>query len=360
MKKRLIAIAAGAAIVAAPGVSFAADTKVYGRFNIGLESQKDEIGFAKGKDTQFVVQDQNNSSRLGFKGEEDLGMGGLTAIYQLEYGINPWGSEGDTFSARNIFVGLKGGFGTVQLGKFDSPMKNAGAKVDLFNDESIGDITNLLRGEERVNDIIQYTTPTIANALSFNLAIVPGQSRVASDNANDVEDGLFDTFYVSAVYATKMVDFQLAYANNERKSSLTVDGPSVGIDIIRAAVQVKPIKELELGLLYQIASGIDQDNAVTGTPPAPNPALLNAGDNEETSIVASVGYSFGNGKVKGQYGQTDGDRSDRKRTMMGLGYDHKLSKSLTAQVYYIAYEQDNNTATDPETTSAGVGLIYSF
>lgn len=359
MKKNLIAIAAGALIIAAPSVSLAADTKVYGRFNVGLESQKDEIGIGKGKDTQFVVQDQNNSSRLGFKGEEDLGVGGLTAIYQLEYGIDPWGSEGSTFSARNIFVGLKGGFGTVRLGKFDTPMKDAGAKVDLFNDESIGDITSLLRGEERVNDIIQYTTPTIANALSFNLAIVPGQSRVAADDLNDVEDGLFDTFYVSAVYATKMVDFQLAYASNERKSSLVLDGASVGIDIIRAAVQVKPIKELELGLLYQIASGIDQDNGPTST--------VNASDNEETSIVASVGYSIGSGKIKGQYGQTDGDRTDNKRTMFGLGYDHKVSKSLTAQVYYISYDQDRVTSgtppvtlNDQKTTSAGVGLVYSF
>lgn len=359
MKKTLIAIAAGT-MLAAPMLA-QADTKVYGRFNIGLESKKNELGIgAGGADNHFRVQDQNNSSRLGFKGEEDLGVAGLKAIYQLEYGIDPWGSEGSAFSARNIYVGLQGGFGTVRLGKFDTPVKDAGAKVDLFNDESIGDITSLMRGESRVNDIIQYTTPKIADALTFNVAIIPGQERVASDNANDIEDGLFDTFYVSAEYATKMVNVQLAYAGNER-SSMLIDGASIGIDIIRAAVQVKPIKQLELGLLYQIASGIDQANAVTGTPPAPNPALLTAGDREEKSLVVSVGYSIGDGKIKAQYGQTDGDVSDNKRTMYGLGYDYKISKALTTQVYYIGYDQDflgaNN---DPKTTAAGVGLVYSF
>src|SRR3546814_6016625 len=67
--------------------------------------------------------------------------------------IDPDGSEGAPFSERNIFVGLKGGFGAVQFGKYDTPVKNAGAKTDLFNDQSIGDIGSLLVGETRQNNM---------------------------------------------------------------------------------------------------------------------------------------------------------------------------------------------------------------
>src|SRR3546814_11626069 len=73
--------------------------------------------------------------------------------------IDPDGSEGAPFSERNIFVGLKGGFGAVQFGKYDTPVKNAGAKTDLFNDQSIGDIGSLLVGETRQNNMFQYASP---------------------------------------------------------------------------------------------------------------------------------------------------------------------------------------------------------
>src|SRR3546814_11143333 len=77
------------------------------------------------------------SSDLCSSDLHDVGVADLKCIYQLEYGIDPDGSEGAPFSERNIFVGLKGGFGAVQFGKYDTPVKNAGAKADIFNDQSI-------------------------------------------------------------------------------------------------------------------------------------------------------------------------------------------------------------------------------
>src|SRR3546814_10754894 len=94
-----------------------------------------------------------------------VGVADLKVIYQLEYGIDPDGSEGAPFSERNIFVGLKGGFGAVQFGKYDTPVKNAGAKTDLFNDQSIGDIGSLLVGETRQNNMFQYASPKMFDAL---------------------------------------------------------------------------------------------------------------------------------------------------------------------------------------------------
>lgn len=59
------------------------------------------------------------SSRWGVRGTEDLG-GGLSAVYQLEGGIEPdTGSigNGGRIFGRKSFVGLAGSFGTVRLGR---------------------------------------------------------------------------------------------------------------------------------------------------------------------------------------------------------------------------------------------------
>ena len=314
MNKTLLAIAMGA-VFAVPGAAFA-DVKVYGRFNVGLDSQKDEIGLsssngtaassnsiaAKAAENTWSLHDQNNSSRLGFKGDQDLGVADLKAIFQLEYGINPFGSETvgggstaqSTFTQRNIFLGLQGGFGTVKAGRFDTPLKIAGEKVDQFNDEAIGDDTNLMVGETRVNNIIQYSTPKFFDVLTVNLAIVPGQGRAAVDDVNDVEKGLADTYYASVVAESERWFATLSYAGNE-VSGLKVDGrasdkvptpigtqtTTTAVDIIRVAGGFKPIVDLELGVLFQQAKGVDQDGSATAA---------TASELKETNVLGSVAY----------------------------------------------------------------------
>ncbi|MGD9774829.1 porin [Diaphorobacter sp.] len=90
---------------------------IYGRVNTSVERQK--VG---GTSTTVM---QNNSSRFGFKGTEDLG-GGLKAGFQLESGFNSdtgtgsgWThpTTGMTF-ARQSEVNLAGGFGMIRLGNF--------------------------------------------------------------------------------------------------------------------------------------------------------------------------------------------------------------------------------------------------
>jgi predicted porin len=99
-----------AAVATLAGTSALAQSSVtiYGRLNETVERQKDG-------DTSITAL-QNNASRIGFKGTEDLG-GGLKASFLIEHGFNAdTGAASGAFWGRESWVALEGGFGRVRLG----------------------------------------------------------------------------------------------------------------------------------------------------------------------------------------------------------------------------------------------------
>lgn len=363
MKKNLIAIAVGAAL-AMPGVALA-EAKVYGRFIVGLDSQKDEIGldFKNNGETSWKIRDENNGSRFGVKGKDDLGIAGLEGFYQMEWGVDPDGSETDIFSRRNIFVGIRGGFGAMKVGFYDTMVKEAGANVDIFNDTP-GDITLLMVGETRDKNLLTYTTPKIADAIELSVAVQPGEGRVALDDLNEVEDGIADTVYASAKFETEMFQAMLVYAGNYNAAAdLKLDKGTVGLDILRASTTFK-LRDLELGALYQVADGIDQAGLIDAdgdpaTPAVPGPAA-NGGDKSDTSFLVSAAYTLSEFKLKGMYGMTSGDTNDKDRTELALGVDYKFNKSTYMSLYYITFEDEPASGPKLSTDTIGTSLVYSF
>ena len=116
----------------------------------------------------------SNASRLGVKGKSEIAEG-LTLVYKAEFEIvvDDGDCKGQTFTQRNIMGGIKGSFGTVWAGKHDTPTKLAQSKIDLFNDLE-GDIKNTFEGENRVSNIVAYSSPEI-NGFSSTVAMIPGE-----------------------------------------------------------------------------------------------------------------------------------------------------------------------------------------
>jgi predicted porin len=131
MQKKLIALAVASL---ASGAAFAqTNVTMYGIADAGyVWSQGDALVTGTNK-FSGIQSGLLSGSRLGFKGEEALG-NGLKAIFQLEYGLNIDNNSGigatGGVNARQQFVGLAGGFGTVALGRQYSPGYQATANND--------------------------------------------------------------------------------------------------------------------------------------------------------------------------------------------------------------------------------------
>ena len=118
MKKTLVALAVLGSFA---GVASAATSvTLYGRVDVGYDSLHHD-GLKLSQDLDGVG---NNMSRLGLKGEEDLG-NGLAATFKLEgrFSADTGKYTKDMFD-RESTVGLKGNFGAVRFGRALAAMDN--------------------------------------------------------------------------------------------------------------------------------------------------------------------------------------------------------------------------------------------
>jgi predicted porin len=109
-----------AGALAAPAIADAQSTvQIYGRVTY-------EYGFADGGNQYDTTDyaDTPGGSAIGFKGVETLG-GGMSAWFQCETSADIRGFDTVGLCSRNSAVGLRGGFGNVFFGKWDTPLKRA-------------------------------------------------------------------------------------------------------------------------------------------------------------------------------------------------------------------------------------------
>lgn len=151
-KKTALALAVGA-LFTTPALA-QSTVEIYGRLYPQVNWQKASGASEPGDVTATLVAgagevdgDHKNrasvdtaNSRIGFRGREQLG-GGLSAIWQIEQRVRFDTGAGNFWAgARNSFLGLSGGFGTVKLGQMDTIFKEYGAVVGSFFGVSSGNV----------------------------------------------------------------------------------------------------------------------------------------------------------------------------------------------------------------------------
>jgi len=379
-----MSIAALAAITAL-GVSFEAAAVVsdhidiYGVIAASLDSV--DNGGDQSTSTQGVrnLQLSSNASRIGFKGDEDLG-GGLGAIWQIESLIYIDGCASSTLATRNSFVGLRNSLGILMLGRYDTPYKRATRSLDSFG-LSLADNRSLLGGvsgkgakksfDGRQSNSLFYQSPEAAG-LSFAAAYVMGSETVSVPGQQKgciwSMAGRVRREHWSVAVATETHRFgdpgtgtlaggaNGAFAAGGSKESAW----KVGLDYRRRA--------LELAAVYEKTH---DDLGGTGSP-APVSSCTRVGQDcyGHHAYYMSGKFRFGADDVKLAYGRAGGLAGmpgDGAAWQISFGYDHPLGERTRVFALYtrlgnardIDYGLTTSTVTSGSTPAAGAGATLS-
>jgi predicted porin len=295
-KKNLGAVAAAAALLSG-GAYAQTNVSIYGLMDSGVE-YTNHAG-AKGSALR-LMSGGTNTSRIGFKGSEDLG-GGLKAIFQLEGGIllDTGESDGNLFG-RQANVGLQGGFGRVVAGRSYSTTYDFMLPFDpqgyspLYSWATSGNATGgrkdgMLTG---VNNLIKYqgefggvklgatygfgetagsTSDSAKYALAAGYTGGPFSSALVYDRVNGTAaaaaPGVFDkttTVHLGLGYEINP-DVKLMFGYRNYKKALASGAPDLRSDMYWTGVTWKASSTVKLSsaVYYQniknVAAGADAD-----------------------------------------------------------------------------------------------------
>ncbi len=379
MKKLLLATAVSAlainAVQAAP--------TVYGKLHVTLDNV-DKFSATTKADTDNVWEINSNASRIGIKGEETL-TDYLKAIYLAEWAVSTDGAGSDVdLNSRNRYLGLKyDNIGTVKVGKFDSYLKTAQGKVDMFNDLTYLDITKIMAGENRLDNVIGFESdPKALNGFGINVLLQQGEGKklgsdvttttngtsVTKNNSNDTADSIGDAISASLVYDNKDMGVYAALAGDKNVVSnfaaVGNSGAKAEAKIIRVAGmldlgEMASISGLSLNALYQTAEPTDLAPVATMV----NPILRDL--DQENSFLISAAYKVGETPwaIKLQYHQSETDfktatNEDATLSQIGGMVDYMFN-SKTRAYGYVAEQSDDRKNVD-DRMYAGVGMEFNF
>ncbi len=184
MKKSLLALAAMGAFAGAAQAQ--SSVTVYGILDTGFQGVTTRVGSAKTNITRFTGEGSETTSRLGFRGTEDLG-GGTRAFFTVEFALNTTNAmlSGDTNSGlfnRQSFVGIaQKGVGQAALGTQYTPVHTAVGRTDP------GQQNNMLGNVIYATSAAQGSgQTTVAYTVRYNNALTLQTERMAGFQLNAI------------------------------------------------------------------------------------------------------------------------------------------------------------------------------
>jgi predicted porin len=321
MKKALLPIAILAALPAF-AMANSTDVQIYGRANVSLDYLDDGDSYS-----EFNVS--SNSSRLGFRASRQFD--NITGIMQIEQEID-YSNQGSNWASRDTFFGVRGGFGMLRVGKFDTPFKRARGPANLFGDQ-LGDMRNLTRAgagrfDERTPNTIHYQTRDFSG-FQANFAYSLHEGNDALDGGDD------DAWSASITYRQGAFNFAAAL------ESFDDERGQGGRDAFRMAAAYD-ISDLTLVGFFQT---IDHNN--------------DAFDADVYGIGASYKISD-KLALNTHYLIRNVDVSDSDSNLFAIGLEYRFASQLRVYGNFARVGNDDNANLNPWSQARTTGTPGSF
>ncbi|MDH1702475.1 porin [Comamonas terrigena] len=355
MKKSLIALA----VLAASGAAMAqSSVTVFGVVDEAVSYTNGGVNW------NGINSGGNATSRIGFRGVEDLG-GGLKANFWLEAGILADSGSGQSGGAsgsglefkRRSTVGLEGGFGEVRLGRDLTEAYKAVSRYDVFGQVGFGvsrlwadggvgavNVFNPVTGVPTVTTAkAQSTTQRVSNMVTYvspNFSGFKAAVNYGFGEANDLTTGTYSN------RASRYFGGGLTYDNGPLSLGLSAERQNSGSNTFGADVTA-----WALGGSYDLS--VVKLSAAYRNSTAKYENVGAADDKDKLrglyfGLSAPVGAA---GEIKASYNRYDvkfedgaiGDSAKLKADQFALGYVHNLSKRTALYGTYTYIKNKNKT-----------------
>ena len=339
MKKSLIALA----VLAASGAAMAqSSVTLFGIVDTAV-GYVDNAN-AAGDSVYGLSTSGNATSRLGFRGVEDLG-GGLKAGFWLEGDI--FGDDGNAAGfnfTRRSTVSLMGGFGEVRMGRDLTPNYSKTISYDLFSQTGIGQFMGWRDWATNSDVGTTVSTADASNVRSSNMI------SYYTPNFGGLTAGLGYGFDEQTTgKAGRYVGGYVAYDNGPLSLAASYDQRDLLVNGLVAGSAVLDRDTFTLGGSYNL--NVVKLNAIVQQ--SKYKAL---GESEKVNAYAlGASAPVGAGEVKLQYALYDQKAIDSKAHHISLGYVHNLSKrtAVYGTVSYMDNKDDSNLGLQAKNLSTG-------
>ncbi len=378
MKKSLLAIAVAAAL---PALAQAQVT-LYGKMDLGVGSI-DRGGAAKSMMTVDTAIGQ--TSRLGIRGVEKMD-GGLSAIFQIEGGVTA--DSGNTINFnRESWVGIGGGFGEIRLGRTLTPSFHADALGDIMGYSFFGGQGNWSSGGSGACANQTGGTPSSIGTVGCAATTVGAYSTRFSNGIN----------WTSPSMSGLVVRAAYAFSERDGTTATTAATTPNSVDQAFDIAALYTAGPLGAALGYQdqkigTAANVSESRKVTTLAGSYQIGTITVKGGWATSEVGSaatrldlsktnlgIAVKVGVGTVMASYSMYEADAgatpTNRKANVLGLAYNHPLSKNTMLYATYGSTDNKNASsqyglwaggvsysasATGVDASGFGFGVIHNF
>lgn len=330
MKKSLLALAVLGAF--AGTASAQSSVTIYGLLDLAITKGNGgtapNVG-ANGTSEAWIMK-QSTSSRLGFRGSEDLG-GGLSAQFHIEHRFTPDdGAAANPFWAGRSYVQLTSATaGSVYMGREYDPAYWPANKSDPFGGDGVGRMGTMQYAgyadtcsgdSSRTSNTVGYKSPNLGGLTAQGaVSLGEGAAGCGRQVGGNVEYG------GGPIYAA--VGFLK-----------TSDGATDGNSLFNLALHY------DLGMVKLIgyyARG-----------------KTNLGNDTNKFIQIGATSPIGGGKLKAAYGRLDPQGNDNNISKFSIGYDYPLSKRTNVYADLGLGRSDVSGATNNNAYAFGLKHLF--